>query len=893
MHRELIGKTEFLFSPVSSAEKLEELYRLRYQVYCKECSFIADKEYPQQSEKDKYDPYSMQFAAEDKSGVIGTIRLIFDSDLGFPLEEHCEETLLIDKKNLPRRELAEVSRLVISKEYRRRRGDMLYYTPEFYGSLDVQASSGLAQRIRPMVFGLYREVYQESKRRGIKYWYAVMEESLWTLLKIHGFVFHPIGDEVDFYGKVRPYLASVEEVEQCINSKYPDFFDQYFLDGLEEKLHPKLDKKGLGESFGIFETFAKEVRRHPRKNAVLYKSEDKFKALDYYNLYSQSIRLGNLLDSKGIREFDRVALLLNNSLEWLTSFLSTQYLKAIAVPLDSSLSQEEIKSRVIFCKVKAIICQAKYLEKLTGLDKSRIAVIVVDEPKFQEEIKPILREALPGRRPILFPQQAAVFFHTSGTTKSPKVVMLSHNNLISNTLAIKASGLAKNNDSIISILPFFHVYPFQVTCLFPLLNGLKVAIPRSVNGADIFECIQKNAVSVLVGVPQIFALIHKNIKEDIERLSPLKRKLITSFEGLFYSIRKSLKINLSKLLFLPLHKYFGGRMRLMISGAAKLDEKVENDFYKWGFTCLEGYGLTETSPVVSWNVPKFNKIGSVGRPLFGVEVKIVSGDSQGLGLISVKGANVMFGYYRNLADTKKAMQDDWFITQDAGFIDKEGYLHVLGRQDEVVALASGKKVNIEEIESYYSSITSIGEICILPRSQTGLLGEAKQLIAVVVPKSESISEEIIREELDSFSTRLADFQRIHGLIIRNKSLPRTSLGKIKRHAIEQELFLNPQDLPKAQEEEEVQEEVPLYAQKLLDYFSKRLSRKASLNDNLEIDLGLDSLAKTELILELEKIYNIRIPQAQEIEIFYARTVSDLVGKIQTLLDKTPQTKDQR
>ncbi len=239
MHKEKIGNTEFTFRMIDSSENLNEIFRLRYQVYCKECNFIKEEDYPEGIEQDKYDPYSLHFVAEDSQGIIGTARLVLDSNLKFPLEEHCNGTLHIDKQSLPRKNTAEISRLVICKALRRRRNDGLYYTPESNENDNASEKEQLFRRIRPMTFGLYREIYQESKRQGITHLLALMEKSLWILLRLHNFNFSPIGDEIDFYGPVRPYLNVIAQFEQEIRQKSPRLLE-YFQEGLEPEYQPTL-----------------------------------------------------------------------------------------------------------------------------------------------------------------------------------------------------------------------------------------------------------------------------------------------------------------------------------------------------------------------------------------------------------------------------------------------------------------------------------------------------------------------------------------------------------------------------------------------------------------------------------------------------------------------------
>lgn len=243
MHKEVIGKTEFVFSRVESSELLNEIFRLRYQVYCKECNFLREEDYPDGIEKDKYDPYSLHFVAQDQLGPIGTARLVLDSPHGFPpLEHHCSDNLRIDKTLLPRKQIAEISRLVISKEYRRRRNDGLYYNSEFE---DRAKQTEALHRMRTMALGMYKEMYQESKRRSITHWYALMEKSLWLLLKLHNFNFEPIGDEIDVYGPVRPYLGDIKKMEKEVSEISPALFE-YFVEGLESCHIPRFSKNFPG-----------------------------------------------------------------------------------------------------------------------------------------------------------------------------------------------------------------------------------------------------------------------------------------------------------------------------------------------------------------------------------------------------------------------------------------------------------------------------------------------------------------------------------------------------------------------------------------------------------------------------------------------------------------------
>jgi N-acyl amino acid synthase of PEP-CTERM/exosortase system len=230
---------KFSFRKINDKELLLEAFRLRFQVYCKECNFIKESDYPAGFETDAFDEHSLHFGAfDDEERLVGGVRLILPSCAKFPIEDHCR-ALNIDYGAIPRTGCGEVSRLTISKLFRRRANDGLYYEPQAKDEKVEEKGMYFLRRVRPMAFGLYRAMYQESKRIGISHWFALMEPALWTLLKIHGFIFKPIGPSVDFYGIVTPYIADLSELEKNVREKFPQFF-AYFMENLEPELQPKL-----------------------------------------------------------------------------------------------------------------------------------------------------------------------------------------------------------------------------------------------------------------------------------------------------------------------------------------------------------------------------------------------------------------------------------------------------------------------------------------------------------------------------------------------------------------------------------------------------------------------------------------------------------------------------
>jgi len=234
---------KFIFRKIDTPQLLQEAYKLRFQVYCKECNFIREADYPQGYETDEFDRHSVHFGAferlpDGKEGrLIGSSRLILPTCKKFPIEQHCPD-LAIDRNVVRREKCAEVSRLTISKLYRRRAHDGLYYEPRIEDTQVEDKGQYFMRRVRPMAFGLYRAMYQECKRVDIRHWLALMEKTLWLLLKIHGFVFKPVGHEVDFYGMVTPYIVTIADLEKNVIQKFPQFVP-FFMENLEPELQPK------------------------------------------------------------------------------------------------------------------------------------------------------------------------------------------------------------------------------------------------------------------------------------------------------------------------------------------------------------------------------------------------------------------------------------------------------------------------------------------------------------------------------------------------------------------------------------------------------------------------------------------------------------------------------
>ncbi|MFH0764071.1 MAG: AMP-binding protein [Candidatus Omnitrophota bacterium] len=646
----------------------------------------------------------------------------------------------------------------------------------------------------------------------------------------------------------------------------------------------------------MYEYFSEVVKARSAERAIFFKREDRWQSLSFDEVYSQSISLGNALYSYDIRPADRIAIMIGNQPEWPISFMAVQYIGSVAVPIDINLSADDIKRQIEYSGAKAVLATERMRLDLKSVLPD-LKVYLVDSKEFRDRLKAFSavedKEIFRETGPVADDMTAAMFY-TSGTTSEPKAVMLTQKNLLSNLRSFRKLGIIKPGYVFISLLPLHHTYSFMVTCLVPLLEGGHISYPSILNSEEIIDCIKATKVDVMAGVPRFFDILHRNIRDRLDKEPPVIRATVNLVQNICWLIRERFKINISKILFSKLHHRMGNSLNYMISGGACLDPKVAYDFFRWGYTMLEGYGLTESSPVITFNTPSVFRIGSVGKPIPEVEVKIIDPDNSGIGEIAVHGSNIMKGYYKRPEETSRVIKNEWFFSGDLGRIDKDGFLYITGRRDEILILGSGKKVNPEEIENHYSSSPYIKEICVAV--STGGVSAPPQgtITAVVVPDEKKFHqegqaniEEKVRQGLADLSHGLNTYKRIQGLVIRKSPLPRTPMGKLMRHKISCECT----DMPvhsAAMRKDLSDDDLALLSsdacKKALGFIAAYVKKKSvNLNDHLELDLGLDSLGRIELLMELGRLWNIQLSDSQAFELFYANTIKELILRAKPFL----------
>lgn len=643
----------------------------------------------------------------------------------------------------------------------------------------------------------------------------------------------------------------------------------------------------------FFETAA----RFPDRVAFQIEREGQYVRSSYAEVADHARRLASFLRRHQVAPGDRVAILSENRPEWGVAYLGIVAAGATAVPLDVQLGHLEVENLLRHSESRALIVSEAELDKVGQIIGSlpvRPEVILLDElaPPGIHPLSKIFQSTEQDPLPSPPPEAIASILYTSGTTGTPKGVMLTHNNFVSNCLAAQSLIVVEPDDNMLAVLPLHHVYPFMVTLLFPLLCGARITFLQSLKPPDLLQCMRATGVTILPGVPQLLALLHRGIFQEVNKRPRLLRLFFNLFLGLAGAANEYLGQNAGRLFFPQIHRRLGGRLRAMTSGGAKLDPTVGRDLSRLGFPVLEGYGLTETSPGVTFTPPGKAKFESVGPPLPGVHVRIMEPNAEGIGEIAVQGPNVMAGYFKDPEGTAQSFRDGWFLSGDLGYLDAEGYLYITGRAKEVIVLSTGKNIYPEEIEAHFLKSPYIKEICLVGSE---VLGDPRTegLAALVLPDFEHLraqrlsnAEDTVRWEMENLSRELPAYKRPLRLHIVKDPFPRTRLGKIQRHRVH-EVSLPRETVHAAGDEARLSEadqtlwDNPI-TRKILTSLPvlSRKKRGIHLDDNLELDLGLDSLSRVELVVALEELFGIALSEESGSEFF---TVRDVVLKMQECL----------
>jgi long-chain acyl-CoA synthetase len=671
--------------------------------------------------------------------------------------------------------------------------------------------------------------------------------------------------------------ASIREVRERLSPRDrqllcwdPEALDwrRYWLDvhmqGMEEWVFPGFEEEADRKVHAprqhrdLVELLEAACQRWPDRVALRMEGQRK-ERFTFRELRALSDRVAGFLRAEGVKRGDRVLLASENRPEWAIAYFGILRAGAAAVPVDPQLSEAEL------CNLwrSAGARLALVSEETAGRHPALGARAASQVP---EALAVTLGQALASGGPAapperVAPEELASLIFTSGTTGTPKGVMLSHRNFASLVAKLSAVFDLGPGDGLLSVLPLHHTFEFTCGLLVPLSRGAEVSYLDELTADRIGESLRSGRVTALIGVPALWALLHRKITQELAARPGLVEATFQALQGVNARLRDSaLGWNLGKLLFWPIHRRFGGRLRILVSGGSALDPEVQKAFREYGFDLFEGYGLTETSPVLAVSTPDGDvPPGSVGPALPGVELRIDGPDADGVGEVLARGPNVMLGYWREGEHagvdpglTGQVIQGGWLRTGDLGKLDARGNLTLVGRKKDVIIDANGKNVYPDEVEEAYQAPDLLKELCVVGLPD----GTGEKVAMILVPDWRDRDRAEIRARIEAHvrdvSARLPFAKRVKVWHVLDGDLPKTATRKVKRPLVREELLRLEDAAEKGRRARESSRERDGDGW-LLDLVAEvcRRPRGEVTADARLTDLGFDSLMLTELTAALE------------------------------------------
>jgi long-chain acyl-CoA synthetase len=676
----------------------------------------------------------------------------------------------------------------------------------------------------------------------------------------------------------------------------------------------------------FYERFQESARQFPNNVALEIQRQDRVESLTFAELQRMAESVGRWLDGRVEREA-RVAILAANHPRWVAAYLGIICAGRVAVPLDTAFHADQVMTLLQDSGACLLFCDAKHLAVAEeAVARLKIGLVMTSAAEEQParatttrpthctnrdergtqpapavaDLDSIFRAGPDGFQPVIPAEtDLAALLYTSGTTADPKGVMLTHANLVGEANSVFGAIYIDEHDALLGVLPMFHVLAQMANLFLPLCNGARVVYLETLNTTELLRALQERGITAFAVVPQFFYLIHERIFKELNKRGKVTLRLVRTLMGLNRLLRR-LGINAGKMFFGKIHATFGKRMRYLVTGGSRFDTAIARDFYSFGIDVLNAYGLTETSGGAFVNRPGKMVIGSVGPPLPGVEAKIIDPQpveegGPAAGEIALRGAIVMKGYWKRPEATAEVLRDGWLYTGDLGYFDSGGHLFITGRRKEVIVLANGKNVYPEEIEAHYQKSPFIKEICVMALEARAGDPTSERLHGVIVPNFEVLrerkvvnSKEVIRFGIEGLSHKIASTKRLGSYEIWQEDLPRTTTRKLKRFQIERKVReLQKRSGPgeaEAGTEKPLSDEERAWLERDDVRRALEVVRESARNQsagirpghNLELDLGLDSMQRVELLTALEQQLGGDVPEAQLGEIY---TVRELVGAV--------------
>ncbi len=601
----------------------------------------------------------------------------------------------------------------------------------------------------------------------------------------------------------------------------------------------------------------------------------------YGQLLSQVRSIAYRLRKENVGFGDRVALIGENHPKWASAYLGIIYSGAVVVPMDPHGEIETITNFIENSEAKVAFLSPDQTERFSKIEKRlgrRIPAVVWDLDvsengfqRFDDWAEAEFPESFAREIPASQGDDMALLIYTSGTTGKPKGVPLTHGNILAELEGVNYVLKLSENEKLLSLLPLFHAYLQIVNLWIATTYGCEVGYLKELTPAELSDALRTFKPTILTTVPRLWYLFHKKIFDAVAAKPAAVRMVFRTLLKANGAFRDTLGVNLGRRFFGQVHESFGGRMRIAISAGSRFDEDVARDFHSLGFTILQGYGLTETSGAATATYEDDNRVGSVGKAMHGAEIKIADPDLEGVGEVLIKGPMVFPGYYQNdLATSEAFTEDGWFRSGDLGRFDADGHLFIVGRAKDVIVLPSGKNVHPEDLEVHYLKCPLIAELAVIGISDVSAAhAGSEKLAAVIVPDFAYLKEarianskEAIRHALDSLGRELPEYQRVRDYLIRAEPLPRTATNKIKRFLLKNEVEsgVHSEKGEDAKTWEFSAADSELMATDTANSVALAIRQNARDAEiihpsmNLELDLGLDSLARAETFAALEQAY---------------------------------------
>jgi long-chain acyl-CoA synthetase len=590
-------------------------------------------------------------------------------------------------------------------------------------------------------------------------------------------------------------------------------------------------------------------RSYPDKNALISSQGN----ITYSQLLTNVKRYSLLYDQKG---YSKVAIYAENSPAWIYAFYSALQNNCVAIPIDFMASADDVAYIIDDCQPELLFISNGMKESFQKVDqktKHKPEVLVFEEIGISDSF---IENDWIGPNDN---DTTAVIIYTSGTTGSPKGVMLSYTNLLVNMAGVIDSKIYIPEREVMIFLPLHHVFPLVGAMLTPIFVGSTIAICPSMQSADLMKTFADNQIGVFLGVPRLYEMMYRGIKAKIDA-SAVGRILLK-----FVLATKNRK--LGKKIFKKVHAGFGGNLEYMIAGGAALNKEVGHFFHGIGFNILEGFGMTEAAPMITFPRPGKVKIGSTGQALKGLSVEIRDGE------IVAKGPNIMKGYYNRPDETAEVVKDGWLHTGDLGYIDKDGFLYITGRKKDIIVLPNGKNINPVEIEMKLGMYSPAIK-------EAGVFMHNDMLQAVIVPDLDYLTENGIQDLqayfrdtiISPFNAEMSSYKRIMQFTLVNTELPRTRLSKLQRFKLAELIDT------KKTKKTITEEPVSLEYKAIKSFIESQVDMDILPDHHLVFDISMDSLGKLSLIDFIEKSFGLKMEEEQLVKFSSIRKMAEHIQK---------------